>query len=90
MAAPVHRIGDPNTGGGVVTSSTQGSVYANNILIATDGSPVSGHGIGIHAGPNTANGSSDVIAENIPVNSQGDADTCGHTRAAGSPDVFVN
>lgn len=86
----IERIGDTDTGGGAVTSTPQASVYANNILVSVDGGNVSGHGPGIHSSPKTANGSSNVFVNNIPVNRIGDADTCTHTRSTGSPDVFVN
>jgi hypothetical protein len=50
---------------------------------------VSGHAPGIHAGPVTANGLTNVIAGGIPVNVIGNADTCGHARAEGSPNVVA-
>jgi uncharacterized Zn-binding protein involved in type VI secretion len=84
-----HRQGDANDGGGTVESVAQGTVYINGQLASVDGSSVSGHGIGEHSGPVTANGSATVFIGGIPVNRQGDADTCGDGRAAGSPDVFV-
>jgi len=37
----------------------------------------------------TANGSRNVFVENLPVNFEGNLDTCGHARIEGSPDVFV-
>ena len=85
----VHRQGDANDGGGTVESVAQGTVYINGQLASVDGSSVSGHGTGEHSGPVTANGSATVFIGGIPVNRQGDADTCGDGRAAGSPDVFV-
>lgn len=89
MNKPVHRLGDPNEDDAVVVEVIQGSVYANSILIAIDGSPVEGHGTGEHSSPVTANGSSTVFINGIPVNRLGDEDSCGHPRADGSPDVFV-
>ena len=86
----VHRLTDDNTAGAPITSTLQNSVYANNLLVGVNGSPVAGHGPGVHGGPVTANGSSNVFIENIPVNRQGDDDTCGHSRNIGSPDVYVN
>jgi uncharacterized Zn-binding protein involved in type VI secretion len=85
----VHRLGDENDGGGVIEDIPQGTVYVNDQLASIDGSSVSGHGIGEHSGPVTANGSATVFIGGIPVNRQGDADTCGDGRAEGSPDVFV-
>lgn len=85
----IHRVTDPNTAGAAVTGSLQSSVFAGNQLVAVDGSPVAGHGVGVHAAPVTANGDKTVFAENIPINSKGDADSCGHPRAAGLSTVFV-
>lgn len=85
----IQRIGDANSGGGVVTSSGQSHVSANGLLVAVDGSPVSGHGLGVHSAPVTANGSSKVFINGIPVNKTGDADSCGHARTGGSGNVNV-
>jgi uncharacterized Zn-binding protein involved in type VI secretion len=84
-----HRLQDPDDAGAAITSIPQGTVYINNQLASINGSDVQGHGLGEHAGPKTANGSPTVFITNIPANRQGDADTCGHARAAGSPNVFV-
>lgn len=84
-----HRLNDSNDAGAAITSIAQGTVYINNLLASIDGSEVAGHGLGEHSGPNTASGSSTVFIGGIPVNKQGDADTCGHGRADGSPDVHV-
>lgn len=89
MSKPVHRLGDPNEDGAAVTDIAQGTVFANNMLVSVDGSTVEGHGLGEHASPVTANGSATVFIGGIPVNRQGDADTCGHPRADGSPNVNV-
>jgi uncharacterized Zn-binding protein involved in type VI secretion len=86
----VHRLFDRNTAKAEIVKVIQKSVYVNNQLASVDGSPVKGHGPGRHASPRTANGSRNVFIENIPVNKQGDPDTCGHPREKGSPDVFVN
>jgi uncharacterized Zn-binding protein involved in type VI secretion len=86
----VHRLSDPNDDDAVVTSVIQNTVYANNMLVSVDGSPVESHGLGEHDSPETANGSSTVFINGIPVNRQGDEDTCGHVRAEGSPDVFAD
>jgi uncharacterized Zn-binding protein involved in type VI secretion len=86
----VHRLTDDNTAGAPITHTAQSTVFSNNLLVGVDGSNVAGHGPGKHAHPLTANGSTDVFIENIPVNRKGDKDTCGHPRNNGSPDVFVN
>ena len=86
-----QRNGDANTGGGVINSIPQSTVFVNSKLVSVNGSKGTGHGIGIHAANawDTANGSSTVFAGGIAINRTGDADTCTHTRAGGSDDVFV-
>jgi uncharacterized Zn-binding protein involved in type VI secretion len=86
----VHRKDDRNTAGAPIIKVRQSRVYANNRLVSVDGSNVQRHGPGKHAGPVTANGSRNVFIERIPVNFRGNADSCGHPRAAGSQNVFVN
>ena len=89
--AAAQRNGDANTGGGVINSIPQSTVFVNSKLVSVNGSKGTGHGIGIHAANawDTANGSSTVSAGGIAINRTGDADTCEHTRAGGSDDVFV-
>jgi uncharacterized Zn-binding protein involved in type VI secretion len=86
----VQRVTDKNNANAAITSSLQSSVRANGLLIAVDGSPVSGHGPVIHAAPYTANGSPTVKINNIPVTRTGDDDICGHTRIGGSANVNIN
>jgi uncharacterized Zn-binding protein involved in type VI secretion len=86
----VHRVNDPNSIGAPIVQSRQKKVYANNLLISVDGSPVKSHGPLKHAKPVTANGSKNVFIERIPVNFKGNQDSCGHPRAQGSSNVFVN
>ena len=89
----VARYDDANTGGGIIKTIPQSTVFANDKLISVDGSKGTGHPIGIPHSEyvwGTANGSSTVTINNIPVNDQGDADSCLHTRAGGSPDVFTH
>lgn len=82
----VQRKGDANSGGGVITGGVA-SVRVNGRPIAVVGLPVTGHGKGKHAGPQTANGSGSVRAGGRAVVRTGDADTCGHPRVGGSGDV---
>ena len=92
MGNKAHRMGDANTGGGTITTIPQSTVFANSKVLAVNGSKGTGHGIGIHAvnAWDTANGSSTVNAGGIPVNKEGDADTCAsHTRTGGSSDVNI-
>ena len=90
--AAAQRNGDANTAGGVINSIPQSTVFVNSKLVSVDGSVGTGHPTGPphSAGTwKTANGSSTVFAEKIAINRTGDADTCEHTRAGGSDDVFV-
>ena len=91
MGKPAHRMGDANDGGGTITSIPQSTVKCNGKVLAVNGSKGTGHGVGIHAENawDTANGSSTVKCHGIPVNSEGDADTCAHTRTGGSSDVNI-
>ena len=89
--AAVQRNGDANTCGGIISSTAQSTVYANDKLISVNGSTVTTHGIypNVHAGVTTANGSSTVFAGGIAINRTDDVDSCTHTRTGGSGDVFV-
>ena len=89
--AAVQRNGDANTGGGIISSTAQSTVYANDKLISVNGSTVTTHGIypNVHAGVTTANGSSTVFAGGIALNRTDDVDRCTHPRTGGSGDVFV-
>ena len=90
--AAAQRNGDSNDGGGVINSIPQSTVFVNSKLVSVDGSVGTGHPTGpTHSAGTwkTANGSSTVFAEKIAINRTGDADTCEHTRAGGSDDVFV-
>ena len=94
MGSPIQRMGDANTGGGVINSISQipqNTVKANSEYVSIDGSKGTGHGVGIHAvnAWQTANGSETVKIGGIPVNRTGDADTCTHTRTGGSSNVNV-
>tara|TARA_Y100001963_G_C6656160_1_gene388144 strand:- start:350 stop:634 length:285 start_codon:yes stop_codon:yes gene_type:complete len=89
----VARMGDLNSGGGIIQTIPQSTVFANNKLISVDGSKGSGHPVGPPHALNvwlTANGSSTVTINNIPVNDEGDVDTCGHPRVDGSTNVFTH
>jgi len=92
MGDKAHRMGDLNTGAGVITSIPQSTVFCNTSLLAVNGSKGTSHPTGPphSAGTwETANGSSTVNAGGIPVNKEGDADTCTHTRTGGSSDVNI-
>ena len=95
MPLSIHRLGDCNGAGGCITSISQSTVFANNLLVSVDGSIGTSHPPcpepDIHCQGNwqTTSGGPTVFAENIPINKTGDPDTCSHVRAAGSPNVFL-
>ena len=91
MGSPIQRMGDANSGGGVIDSIPQTKVKANGSVVSVNGSKGTGHGIGIHSyhAWDTANGSSIVRINGTPVNGTTNADTCTHTRTGGSSDVNV-
>lgn len=82
----VQRQGDADSGGGVAQGGV-GSVRVNGRPVVVNGTGVSGHGRGSHSGPVTAGGVGSVRAGGVPINVTGNADTCGHARAGGSPNV---
>jgi hypothetical protein len=88
-------MGDINSGGGALTFIPQGSVYANDLLVAVDGSRGTAHppcpDVVIHCANVwvTTQGRKTVFAHNISVNCEGDPDSCGHIRIMGSPNVFA-
>lgn len=92
--AGVQRVGDANNLGGIITTTLQSNVFANNKLISVDGSTVSSHppnnGLHITANCRTSAGSSNVFINNKKVTLTGRMDNCSHTRSGGSTNVFVN
>lgn len=89
MGRPVHRLGDINTAGAPVIFAKAVTVIAGGAPVATTGDAVAGHGDPPHSSPVTGPGSPTVLAQGIPVNRQGDPDTCGHPRATGYPPVLI-
>lgn len=96
----VVRIGDSlSTGHGCAGSTTlaganQGSVLANNILVAVVGAPTVAHPFppSPPCAPHVANlnaGSPNVFVEGIPVGRIGDSADAG-AMTSGSPDVIAN
>jgi uncharacterized Zn-binding protein involved in type VI secretion len=90
----VQRQGDPNSSGGV-NSSGIASVRVNGRPVVVPGISVSPHpccggdGCGVHCSAVTSGGSGSVRAGGRPVIRDGDSDTCGHPRVAGSATVRV-
>jgi uncharacterized Zn-binding protein involved in type VI secretion len=95
LVSKVHRFGDVNTAGGAIDGIPQTFVYENNLLICVDGSIGTGHPPcpipAVHCAGNwiTAGGASFVVINDIPVNREGDADTCGHARSGGSDFIEI-
>lgn len=82
----VQRVGDVDSGGGVITSGV-GSVRINGIPVSVNGSGVSPHARKNSHRPVTSGGVGSVRAGGSPVNVAGNADTCGHARTGGSSNV---
>lgn len=90
----VQRVGDSNTAGGVITGGGQNSVLINGRPAAKPSSSVTPHiGCGKkspqHCKAKTTPTSSTVFANGQPLVLTGGKDTCGHSRAGGSPNVFA-
>ena len=91
----VQRRGDPNSAGGVATGGVA-SVRVNGRPVVVNGTSVTPHPCcgqrgcpPIHCSAKTSGGSATVKAGGIAINVNGNADTCGHARTAGSGDVRV-
>jgi len=92
MAAPMQRVGDFNSGGGIIVSGGHSNVLVNGRPAATPWAVVTPHiGCGkkkpLHCLALTLPGSSTVKINGEPVIVTGVPDTCGHSRAGGSPNV---
>ena len=91
-----HRLNDCNDGGGCVTVIPQTTIFVNNLLQVVDGSMGTGHGVDPHCElcwvtiQNTVKEPTNVFVENIPAGYRSNVDSCGHARAEGSPNVFIN
>ena len=85
----VQRVGDSDSGGGRIIQGVD-SVQVNGLAIAVNQDPVTGHGPPPHSGPTTvAHQNTTVFANGILVIVTGDADSCGHNRVCGSPNVTI-
>ena len=90
--AKAQRDKDANSGGGIIDSVPQSTVFVNGELLSINGSKGTGHGNGLHVKDawETANGFSKVTVGGTPVNHTGNVDTCGHPRVGGSSNVNIN
>ncbi len=86
----VVRDGDTNTAGGKVQSRVS-NVLVNGRRICVNGTDVSPHTNmkPPHTSAKTAGGLRNVIANNIPINVNGNRDTCDHPRNSSSTDVIA-
>ena len=88
----MQRVGDFNSGGGIIVSGGHSNVLVNGRPAATPWAVVTPHiGCGkknlLHCLALTLPGSSTVKINGQPVIVNGVPDTCGHSRAGGSPNV---
>jgi uncharacterized Zn-binding protein involved in type VI secretion len=81
------RVGDANQAGGRIVRGAA-TVFINGIRAGLHVSPITPHGKGIHAGPVTTDGSPTVIVEGCPLLRITSGNTCGHSIAQGSPNVY--
>ncbi len=89
----VVRQGDRNNAGGKVIKGNK-TFYVDGKPVSVDGSPVSAHKPfkkphKPNGHPKTDNGTKKFLVQGIPVNLVGDADTCKHKRAEGSPNFII-
>ena len=94
MAGGILRVGDANTGGGVITVGDP-TVLVNGRPIAIIGSPVSPHppcggpGGQPHCIARTQYKPGTILVNGKPIATWPSVDTCGHGRATGSLDVLI-
>lgn len=86
----ICRVGDTNDMKGAITSGAS-TVFANGILVGLQGSTISPHNPfkGPHNSATVSAGSPTVFADGKPVARVSSLNSCGHSMAQGSPDVYV-
>lgn len=95
MTSPLVRLGDINQAGGAVVSSVASTVLTNGLPTSLIGGSVSAHPpcspeSPAHCSAVVTQASGTVFAEGQPVVYVGAVDSCGHSRATGSPNVLVS
>lgn len=85
-------MGDANQAGGKIMRGAS-TVFANGIAVGLHVSQITPHAPWgkphpPHRAAMTTDGSPTVFAENVPVLRVGSGNTCGHSIAEGSSDVF--
>lgn len=94
MAKLVQRVGDANTGGGIILAGDP-TVLVNGRPIATIFAPVSPHppcgakGQQAHCNAHTQLKPGAVLVNGKPVSVSPGTDTCGHPRLTGSLNVVI-
>lgn len=89
----LSRQGDANTTGGKIMRGA-GTVFANGIPVGLHSSQITPHAPygrrphPPHKAASTTEGSPTVFCEGVPVLRVGSGNTCGHSIAEGSPDVY--
>ena len=85
----LSRVGDMNQCNGTIMRGAS-TVFANGIQVGLHASPISAHTNFkyAHKVAQTTDGSPSVFAEGVPVLRVGSGNTCGHSIANGSPDVY--
>jgi uncharacterized Zn-binding protein involved in type VI secretion len=95
MPGGVQRLGDPNSVGGTILEGDP-SILVNFRPIAVFNAMVSPHPCcgaqgcpPIHCAAETTSVNYSVLVNGFPIVTDGDLDTCTHSRVAGSTDVIV-
>ncbi len=84
----ICRVGDTNQAkGSIIAGAT--TVYANGIKLGLQGSKITPHGRGPHASAIVTTGSPTVFADGVAVARVTSGNSCGHSMAQGSPDVYA-
>lgn len=91
--AQISRVGDANQAGGKIMRGA-GTVFANGIQVGLHVSQITPHAPWgkphpPHRAATTTSASPSVFCEGAPVLRVGSGNSCGHSIAQGSPDIFV-
>lgn len=88
----IVRRGDKNSAGGTAVSG-QSNFKVNSKSAVVNGTPVGRHKpcpkVPVHCAASTKGGVSGFLINNIPTNTIGNSDSCGHSRRGGSKDFII-
>ena len=90
----ISRVGDTNQEGGAITGGAP-TVFANGKPVGQVGNTLTAHAPWArkphppHDKATVTSGSPSVYADGIAVAKVGSSNSCGHSMASGSPDVYV-